>query len=249
MAEKISALTTSDGNKIYPFGQATASVPVTGASLVGLIYNFGGRVWDDNGRLSIDNNGFRQAFELLQQLQRRGWNPENCRLRDLRNLFALGQLAMYYDTSWGFTGIHAINPNARSYTASASPIAGGSGKGESNLQSHCFILLDNSPAKRDAIRLLVEYVITEDVLRDYLSGITPAYPAKRAMSSMAAVTQSTVLKGAAGSVDKVLPIPNIPALGDIFLEVCTLAQAVTVGGMDVNTAIARFRSAVTAIMQ
>jgi multiple sugar transport system substrate-binding protein len=245
-AEKIAPLKSDDGNKIYPFGQTTASVPISGSSLTAMVYNFGGKVIEDNGKLSVDNAGFRQAFETLQRLQRLGWNPENAKLKDLRNLFALGQLAMYYDQSWGFNGIQSINPNAGSFTASAPPLSGGVGAGNSILQSHCFILMDNGPARREALRLLVEYVITEEVLGDYMSRITPAYPAKKSMSGMTAITQNNVLKGAAGSINKSLPVPFIPALGDLNLELCTLAQAVTVGGTDLNTALSRFKNAAAA---
>jgi multiple sugar transport system substrate-binding protein len=79
-----------------------------------------------------------------------------------------------------------------------------------------------------------------------MSTITPAYPPKKSMSSMTAVTQSNVLKGAAGTLDKAMPVPNIPALDNLNLELCTLAQAVTVGGMDLNAAISRFKSAAAA---
>jgi multiple sugar transport system substrate-binding protein len=247
MAEKIASLKSDDGNKIYPFGQTTASVPVSGASLTAMVYNFGGKVLSDEGKLSVDNDGFRRAFETLQTLQKAGWNPENARLKDLRNLFALGQLAMYYDQSWGFNGVQSINPNAASFTASAPPLAGGIGKGESILQSHCFILMDNGPARRDALRQLVEYIITEEVLGNYMSVITPAYPAKKSMSNMTAITQSNVLKGAAGSIDKAMPVPFIPTQGELNLELCTLAQAVTVGGTDLNAAITRFKNAVAAL--
>jgi multiple sugar transport system substrate-binding protein len=211
-----------------------------------MVYNFGGKVLTDTGKLSVDNDGFRQTFEMLQGLQKAGWNPENARLKDLRNLFALGQLAMYYDQSWGFNGVQSINPDAASFTASAAPLSGGGGKGESILQSHCFILMDNGPARREALRQLVEYVITEEVLGNYLSAITPAYPAKKSMSGMAAIIQSNVLKGAAGSIGKALPVPFISAQGDLNLELCTLAQAVTVGGADLNAALGRFKNAAAA---
>ncbi|MDR1862584.1 MAG: extracellular solute-binding protein [Treponema sp.] len=246
MAEKIAPLTSDDGNKIYPFGQTTASVPVSGSSLTAMVYNFGGKVLADDGKLSVDNDGFRQAFEILQRLQKAGWNPENARLKDLRNLFALGQLAMYYDQSWGFNGVQSINPASAAFTASAPPLSGGDGKGDSILQSHCFILVDNGPARREALRQLVEYVITEEVLGNYMSNITPAYPAKKSMSAMTAITQSNVLKGAAGSINNARAVPFIPAIGDLNLELCTLAQAVTVGGTDLNAAILRFKNAAAA---
>ncbi|GHV24954.1 hypothetical protein AGMMS4952_01570 [Spirochaetia bacterium] len=248
-AEKIAPLTSDDGNKIYAFGQTTASVPVSGSALTALVYNFGGELLTPEGRLSVDNNGFRQAFDFLQDVHKKGYNPENARLKDLRSLFALGQLAMYYDQSWGFNGVQSINSKAAGFTASAPPLSGGGGTGNSILQSHCFLLMDNGEARRDAVRLLVEYVITEEVLGDYMATITPAYPALKSMSGMTAITNSNVLKGAAGSINKAQPVPFVPAMNDLNLELCTLAQAVTVGGVPVNTAIARFKTAAAALLQ
>jgi multiple sugar transport system substrate-binding protein len=249
MAEKIAPLKSDDGNRIFAFGQTTASVAISGSSLTAMAYNFGGELLSPSGTLSIDNEGFQDAFAMLQNLHKKGYNPENAKLKDLRNLFALGQLAMYYDQSWGFNGVQSINADAVNFTASAPPLAGGKGTGNSLLQSHCFILMDNGAAKREAVRLLVEYVITEKALGDYMTKITPAYPAKRSMSGMAAIASSNVLKGAAGSIEKAMSVPFIPALGDLNLELCTLAQAVTVGNTDLNTAIGRFKTAAQGLLK
>ncbi|MCK9602616.1 MAG: extracellular solute-binding protein, partial [Sphaerochaeta sp.] len=150
-AQKLSQLKDAKGNKVYAFGQTTASVPVSGASLTAMIFNFGGRVLDAQGALAVDNQGFKDAFAMVQKLDQLGYNPQNAKLKDLRNLFALGQLAMYYDQSWGFNGVKSINPDAINFTASAEPLKGGSGSGASLLQAHCFILVDNGDARKAAL--------------------------------------------------------------------------------------------------
>ena len=214
-AEKLSQLTDANGNKVYAFGQTTASVVISG-------------------------EGFRQAFEMLQLLDEKGYNPQNAKLKDLRNLFALGQLAMYYDQSWGFNGVSSINPEASSFTASAAPLAGGSGSGEAVLCSHCFIVVDNGEAKNAATDAFVQYVISEEVLSDYLANVTPAYPAKNSMSDMESVVNSGVLKGASSSISNVRKVPYVSAMSDISLDLCTLAQAVTVSNTSVDQAIEAF---------
>ncbi|HBO36587.1 MAG TPA: ABC transporter substrate-binding protein, partial [Sphaerochaeta sp.] len=154
-AQKLSQLKDAKGNKVYAFGQTTASVPVSGASLTAMIFNFGGRVLDAQGALAVDNQGFKDAFAMVQKLDQLGYNPQNAKLKDLRNLFALGQLAMYYDQSWGFNGVKSINPDAINFTASAEPLKGGSGSGASLLQAHCFILVDNGDARKAALSKFV----------------------------------------------------------------------------------------------
>ena len=63
-AEKISGMTTEDGNKIYPFGIPTASVPVVGSFLTSMAYNFGGTLLDDKGNLTL-NDAFTDSFRML----------------------------------------------------------------------------------------------------------------------------------------------------------------------------------------
>lgn len=240
MAEKLSQLTTADGNKVYAFGQTTASVAISGSAINSMIFNFGGTVLDENGQLAIDNQGFKDAITMLKTLDEKGYNPQNAKLKDLRQLFATGQLAMYYDQSWGFNGVTTINPDAASFAASAMPLKGGDGDGASMLSEQILLYMDNGDAQREACRLLTEYMLTEDVLGDYIKNITPAYPVIEDMKDM---ELNPVLEGARDAINNAINTPSIQMLNDLNLELCTLAQNVTVGGTDVDTAIEEFRSA------
>ena len=242
--EKISGMTTDDGNVIYPFGQTTASVAISGSAINSMIFNFGGEVLTADGQLSIDNDGFKQTFEMLKLLDEKGYTPENCKLKDLRNLFALGQLAMYYDQSWGISGVENINPDIISVTASANPLAGGSGDGASLLSTQTLFYCDNGDANRAACAKLTEYIMSDEVLGDYLNNIVPAYPTLKTMS----MPDNPVLQGSVSSIDKAVAAPSVPAMNDLNLELCTLAQSVTVTGTDVDTAIEEFRTAANNIL-
>ncbi len=244
-AEKLAKLKDANGNKVYAFGQTTASVPVSGASLNALVFNFGGQVLDAKGALAIDNKGFRDAFAMVQLLDQKGYNPQNAKLKDLRNLFALGQLAMYYDQSWGFNGVKSINADAQRFTASAEPLKGGSGSGQSLLQAHCFILVNNGKSRADATRKFVEFVISEETLNAYLRDLTPAYPAKHSMAAMESVVNSGILAGASPAAGRVQVQTFIPKISDLNLELCALAQAITVGKENLDSAIAKFKNTAT----
>ena len=198
-----------------------------------------------NGQLAAGNQGFKDAFTMLQTLDQKGYNPQNSKLKDLRQLFATGQLAMYYDQSWGFNGVSSINPDAASFTASAPALKGGSGNGASILQGQVLLYMDNGDLQREACRLLTEYMLTEVVLVDYITNITPAYPAKQSMANM---ELNPVLQGAASSIDNLSSAPFVAAQADLNLELCTLAQAVTVSDKDVDTAIADFETSANAIL-
>lgn len=248
IAPKLAELKTDDGNQVYPFGLTTASVPVSGACLTSSVYNFGGTVLDENGNLAIDD-GFRDAVNMWKELHDKGYNLENSKLKDLRNLFALGQLAMYYDQSWGFNGVKSINPDAADFIASAAPLKGGNGEGASVLQAGTLMVMDNGDARKAATAKLVDYIMSEEKISQYFEDVTPAYPSRQSMEDLAVVKDSAILAGAAGSVSNVKPVTFIPTLSDLNLELCTLAQAVTVSGTDVDTAIANFEKAAKAVIE
>lgn len=248
MAEKLSGLTTDDGNKVFAFGQPTASVIVIGSSLQAFAANFGGHVFDESGKLDIDNPGFVQSMEMLKLLDEKGLNPQNAKPKDLRNLFALGQLAMYYDNSWGFNGAKSINPEVVNFAAATVPLKGGDGDGASTLQSHCFVAVDNGEANAEAVKNFIQYVVTPEVLNDYIANIAPALPAKKAMEGMEAVKNSPILNGAGDSVEKAEPVLMFPTLGEFNLELCALSQAVTVGKEDIKTAMENFKTSVQSIL-
>ena len=248
IAPKLAELKTADGNQVYPFGQPTASVIVIGSAIQSFAQNFGGTIFDENNQFNVDNQGFLDAMNMLKQLDDLGYNPQNCKPKDLRNLFALGQLAMYYDNTWGYNGAKSINPEVENFAATAMPLSGGSGTGQSTLQSHCFVAVDNGPEKVEAVKNFLQYVITPDVLNDYLANIAPAYPAKGAMEDMDAVVNSEFLKGAQDAVDAAVPVYQFPTLSDFNLELCALAQAITVGDEDVASAIENFKSTVQPLL-
>ena len=248
IAPKLAELKTADGNQVYPFGQPTASVIVIGSAIQSFAQNFGGTIFDENNQFNVDNQGFLDAMNMLKQLDDLGYNPQNCKPKDLRNLFALGQLAMYYDNTWGYNGAKSINPEVENFAATAMPLSGGSGTGQSTLQSHCFVAVDNGPEKVEAVKNFIQYVITPEVLNDYLANIAPAYPAKGAMEEMDAVVNSEFLKGAQDAVDAAVPVYQFPTLSDFNLELCALAQAITVGDEDVASAIENFKSTVQPLL-
>ena len=248
MAEKLSQLTTDDGNKVYAFGQPTASVIVIGSSLQAFAANFGGTFFDENGTLNTDNKGLHDALDMLKLLDEKQYNPQNAKPKDLRNLFALGQLAMYYDNSWGYNGARSINPDVADFAAAAAPLKGGDGDGASTLQSHCFVAVDNGPAHNEAVKNFIQYVITPEVLNDYIATITPAFPAKKSMENMAALKDSPILNNAGNSVEMAEPVYMFPTLSEFNLEVCALGQAITVGGEDVDSALQSFETAVEPII-
>ena len=109
------------------------------------------------------------------------------------------------------------------------------------------MMVDNGDAQKKAVEKLVEYIITTEKLSDRMSNATLAYPAKKAMEH--AVDGSVILKGAAGSETNTKTQKFVPQNSDLNLELCALAQAVTVGDADVTEAIEEFKKSAEAILE
>lgn len=236
--EKLATLTSPiTGNPVVPFGQTTASVAISGTAINAFIYNFGGTVLDlETGLMSIDNDGFRQALETLQALYQAGYMTPNQKLKELRQSFANGELAMYYDQSWGFSGVSGINPDATSFTASAPALKGGEGNGESVLNAGVF-MVSNKNGNADGVNKFIEYVTSDEVVGHYIRDIAAGWSAKTSPLEV-----DPVLEGATGSQGNLKAVPMIETLNDLNLELCTLAQNLTLNGMSVDDAIAEFKN-------
>ena len=111
------------------------------------------------------------------------------------------------------------------------------------------MVMDNGDARKAATAKLVDYIMSEEKISQYFEEVTPAYPSRQSMEDLAVVKDSAILAGAAGSVSNVKPVTFIPTLSDLNLELCTLAQAVTVSGTDVDAAIANFEKAAKAVIE
>ncbi|RRD93888.1 sugar ABC transporter substrate-binding protein [Clostridiales bacterium COT073_COT-073] len=244
MAEKISQLKTDDGNKIYAFGETTASVPVSGITLLAYTANFGGEYLNQENKLSVDNVGLKESLVTLKELNDKGYNPQNAKLKDLRNLFALGQLAMYYDNSWGFNGVKSINPAAADFTAVAVPLKGENGSGQSILQAHTFTVFDNGEDRMKAAKDFIQFMISPEVLADYMKNTTPAFAVCKSMENAI----NPLLEKAKAANTNLAPLPMISNLNDFALEVSGLAQAITVGGEEVDVALTNFKKTAETIL-
>ncbi len=103
-ARKIAKLKDKDGNNVYGLGITTGNVPVSGACLLSVLFSFGGDIWDGSGNVMAETAPNREALEFLSVLYKENLNPEGAKLKDLRNLFAIGRLGMYLDQLWGSMG-------------------------------------------------------------------------------------------------------------------------------------------------
>lgn len=231
-ARKISKLKDKDGNSVYGLGITTGNVPVSGACLLSVLFSFGGGIWETAGTVQADTEANREAMEFLSLLYKEKLNPEGAKLKDLRNLFAIGRLGMYLDQLWGLNGVKAINPGIIPSVGTSGPLATARSPGKSTLEAHLLMLGKDSKVSIESGKL-VDFLTGKEMLKEYLS-VNPFLAART--SAAAALTEAepllAPLKDVAGSIVSVKKHPNLEAA---YLELTNAAQAVTVGKGDAKS--------------
>lgn len=226
-AEKLASLKDKDGNPIYGIGETTASVPVSGASLYRVLISYGGGFWDEKGNLNVNNKGNLEAFKYLKTLQEKHYNPEAAKLKDLRNLMAIGRLGMYFDQTWGTGGIFGINPEVKSQIGIAPLPSVGIAKAFSNMNAHVLCIMKDSKYQKEAAKFVKFITSKETMVNLYKS--TSFFAPRVSIDSLPELNDS-FLKAAKPSIASIKPMPKQHAnMENAYLELTKAAQQVTVG--------------------
>ncbi|MDA3947827.1 MAG: sugar ABC transporter substrate-binding protein [Spirochaeta sp.] len=238
VASRLAELQDPDGNRVYGLGIATSSVPVSGASVFSFLMSFGGGVWDEDGNIIIDSEENLRALAYLQEIHQANLNTEGAYLKDLRNLFAIGRLGMYFDQLWGMSGVMAINENAMDYTAVRPPLGTASSPAQSTLEAH-LMMIPADAAEPELAAQFIEFATARDKIREYLD-VNPFLVARASLSDVPE-QQTELLAPLASAAESIAAVPKHPRMTDVFLELTSLAQRVTVGGESPEEAVRAFR--------
>jgi multiple sugar transport system substrate-binding protein len=239
-ARAIGDLTDSDGNSVYGLGITSGSVPVSGGSLLSMFFSFGGSIVDDKEQVAADNPGNRAALAYLQTLAQEHLNPEGAKLKDLRNLFAIGRLGMYFDTLWGINGAASINPAIMDSVAVRSPLSSSMGTAGSTLEAHLLMVSEDSAHKQAAADFLKLATSPEEIEKYYaVSTFLMAFKSQAALDSYA---DDEFVKDVLQAVDSVRPVPKDPNMENAYLEITSAVQSVTLGTTSPEAAAAQLHA-------
>ena len=126
----------------------------------------------------------------------------------------------------------------------AVPLKGGNGSGQSILQAHTFFAFDNGTERLEAAKNFMQFIISPEILSDYLKNVTPAFAVRKSMEAEI----NPLLEQAKSANTNLAPLPMITNLNDFALEVSGLAQAITVGGEEVEAALENFKKSAETIL-
>jgi multiple sugar transport system substrate-binding protein len=92
--------TDADGNKIWGGSFDTADWYIAASHFIPFVWAFGGREFDEEGKVAINSSETLAALEYWKELADEGvMGPIGSDVRDMRQLFALGQTAFTTDAN------------------------------------------------------------------------------------------------------------------------------------------------------
>jgi multiple sugar transport system substrate-binding protein len=235
-AEKLSALKDQDGNAIYGLGQSTASVPVSGSAVLSMFFSYGGGFRDTSGNVDVINAGNKAALEALQDMHASKYNPEGAKLKDLRNLFAIGRLGMYFDTLWGIGGAYAINPDIQGSVGVTNPLSGNGSPAGSSLEAHMLLIAEDSANKEAAVKF-IKFATSPEQMGKYVEIAPFLFPKSDQVDGNPGYKSNPGIAPVLDYAKTINSIEKNPEMENVFLAMTTAAQSVTVGGMSADEAL------------
>ena len=225
-AAKLSHLKDKDGNSVFGLGETTGMVPISGSSILRVMLSYGGGIWNKKGNVSVNSKGNVDAFKYLQTLYENKYNPEEAKLKDLRNLMAIGRLGMYFDQTWGTGGVFGINPEIKPQIGLAPLPATTATKGFSNLNAHVLCIMKDSKYKKEAAKF-VTFITSKDTMMA-LYKATPFFAPRVSINDMPEF-QNNFLKSAKTGIQQIVSTKQHPNMENANLELTKAALRVTVG--------------------
>lgn len=246
-AARLSKLTDKDGNRVYGMGEATGMVPISGSSIYRIMVTFGGGIWNKNGQVDVNTPGNIEAFNYLKTLYQNKYSPEDAKLKDLRNLMAIGRLGMYFDQAWGTGAIFGINPSVKPQIAVAPIPSTGATNGVSNLNAHVLCIMKSSKYKKEAAKF-IEFITSKDTLF-HLAQQTPFFAPRKTIDD-APEFHDVFLKGAKNGMHQIAPLPKQhPNYENAHLELVKAAQMVTIAGQSPEAVVKMLQSRLQIVLK
>lgn len=236
----------ASGEQVTAFGISMAEKTAPGHFLKCLVSAFGGHILDENGKLDLENQGFKEALAFVKECTDKGYSPVNCLPKDFRPGMASGAVAMYVDQSWGFSGVYAVDPNAADYVVSFPvPNMGTNGTGATNLSAHTLYMANNGEAEAAATAKLVQFILDYEGTWQHSYDTTPAYYAYAGAADM---PLSPVLDGAKSAASNLASEYYLPEQDAYQIAIATMFNSICMGEATEEEAIAKFTATVTPML-
>ncbi len=244
--EKLQGVKDASGEQVTAFGISMAEKTAPGSFLKSIVYAFGGEILDLDGKLNLDNQGFKEAMAFVKNCTDKGYSPVNSLPKDFRPGMASGKVAMYLDQTWGFSGVYAVDPNAADYVVSFPvPSMGTNGSGQTSLSAHTIFVSNNGGKEAEGTAEFIKFIFNYDGTWQHSYDTTPAF---FCYADAEDKPISPVLDGAKSSASNLKSEIFLPEQDAYQIAIATMFNSVCMGEASEEDAIAKFTKTVSPLL-
>lgn len=236
----IAALGKDDsGNTIYGLGFSTGKIAQTGTLTNGILYAFGGQFVDETGTVSIVNDANIEALAWLKQMVDEGVNPSGLEIKDLRGLFAAGQIGILFDGDMGRNAFRASSGLGEEFDKKmgvAIVPAGKTGRSETIYTEHQIAIAESSKNKEAAAKL-VEYLLGKEAMLKYHKS-NAIISARESIASLPEMNEDYFMEVFNKQSETASPLPATNAMFDNAMnEMNKGIERIVINNEDIETVL------------
>ena len=235
-AKAIAALGKDDaGNTLYGLGIPTGKVAHNGTVFNVIFYTYGGHFVDDAGTVDLNNAGNVEALTWTKQLVDEKVIPGGLEIKDLRGLFASGQIGIIFDGDMGrgaFRSSSGLNEEFDKKMGVAIIPAGKTGRSETVYTEHQLGVFAKSKNQEAAIRL-IEYLIGKDAMVKYHKS-NAVLSARKSIATLPEMNEDEFMEVFNKQSETASPLPATNAMFDNAMnEVTKGIERIVVNNEDI----------------
>ena len=157
-----------NGNRIYGLGIQSKKLVSSGFYFLPYIWNYGGNLVDKNGNVIINSDATIKAFSMIGKLFDEGVTPAGLEIKDMRNLFAQGDLGFHTDGDFGYPVFLKLSPKGADFASEIgiAPVPSDFGNTTSFFIEHDLGVFKKSSKKEAAVRFIT-YLSSAEALEIY----------------------------------------------------------------------------------
>ena len=227
------------GNTLYGLGIPTGKVAHTGTVFNGIFYTYGGHFVDENGNVDLNNEGNVEALTWTKQLVDEKVIPAGLEIKDLRGLFASGQIGIIFDGDMGRSAFRSSSGLGEEFDKKmgiAVIPTGKTGRSETVYTEHQLGVFAKSEHKEAAVRL-VEYLISKDAMVKYHKS-NAVLSARKSIATLPEMNEDSFMEVFNKQSETASPLPATNAMFDNAMnEVTKAIERIVVNNEDIKTVL------------
>ncbi|HHV12756.1 MAG TPA: sugar ABC transporter substrate-binding protein [Clostridiales bacterium] len=237
MAKKIAALGKDEaGNTIYGLGLPTGKVAHSGSVANGVFYSFGGHFLGGDGKVDLSNEGTVNALKYMKQMVDEKVMPGGLEIKDLRGLFATGQIGFIIDGDMGRNAYRASSGKGEAFDASmgyAIIPTGVTGRSETVYTEH-ELAISSTSSHPEAAAKLIEYLTGKDAMLKYHKS-NAVLSGRKSVAALPEMNEDNFMEVFNKQAETASPLPATnPLFDNAMNEVTKAMERIMVNNEDIT---------------